>query len=466
MANRDSGPRPSQKRAVDAGSDAFEADERRAVAQARLQRPHIGIDVVGRERLLAKLDEGVSGPLTVITGLPGAGKTVLTATWAERRTPGTTAWLTVDGSETEAVQFWRTVMDAMQATGESALQTLSTPLPVREREFLPALANALDSLTAPVVLVLDDYHELRVPEVSKQLDLLLHLAPEKLRLVIVSRTDPPLSLHRLKLEGQLTEIRTPELAFTVEEAATLLEMAGITLTDEQVSALHERTEGWAAGLRLAALSLVGHADIAELVSTFAGDDGSVADYFVEQVLQQVSPKLRAFMLKTSVVDLITPGLVDALVGRQGGAPELLEQLERSGAFLSRVGQQQLTYRYHVMFRELLRSQLRHSMPDVCLLQHRRAARWYARHGQMATAIRHAIAGEDWDLGANLIAANWLRLVVSGKAGMVVEMITSLPARRSSETPRSHWRSAQRCLSQENASRLRSTSGWPITVRRR
>lgn len=426
MADRASGPRKRQKRAVDAEPHAFDADARRAVAQARLQRPHIGIDVVGRDRLYAKLDEGVGGPLTVVTGLPGAGKTVLTASWAERRTPRTTAWLSVDGSETGAVQFWRTVVDAVQATGDPALQSLSTPLPVRERDFLPEFANVLDTLPAPLVLVLDDYHELRVPEVSTQLDLLLHRAPANLRLVIVSRTDPPLSLHRLNVEGQLTEIRTPELAFTVPEAATLLELAGVGLTTAQVTALHERTEGWAAGLRLAALSLAGHADVAELVSTFAGDDGSVADYFVEQVLRQVSPKLRSFMLKTSIVDLITPGLVDELVGPQGGGVEMLEQLERSGAFLSRVGQQQLTYRYHLMFRELLRSQLQHTMPEACLLQHRRAARWYARHGHRATAIRHAIAGEDWNLGANLIIANWLRLVLGGKAGMVVELISSLP----------------------------------------
>ena len=179
--------------------------------------------------------------------------------------------------------------------------------------------------------------------------------------MIVSRADPRLSLHRLLLEGKLTEIRSADLAFTMSEAAAIFELAGIELTADQLAALHGRTEGWAAGLRLAALSLEGHDNLAEVVRTFAGDDGSVADYFVEQVLQHASPEVRAFMLKTSVVDPMTPGLVDALLGQRVQAGRLLDQLERSGAFISRVG---LTYRYHPMFRELLGSQLRHRMPDV------------------------------------------------------------------------------------------------------
>src|SRR5262249_31007090 len=160
-----------------------------------------------------------------------------------------------------------------------------------------------------LVLVLDDFHELRARGVSEQLDSLIRHAPDNFRLVIVSRIDPRLSLHRLHLEGKLTEVRTADLAFTVSEAAAIFVIAGLELTAAQVAALHHRTEGWAAGLRLAALSLAGQGDVAEVVRTFAGDDGSVADYFVEQVLQHASPEVRTFMLKTSVVDLITPGLV-------------------------------------------------------------------------------------------------------------------------------------------------------------
>jgi LuxR family transcriptional regulator, maltose regulon positive regulatory protein len=419
--------REHPERAVDDGPSAFDADALRTVTQARLSRPHVAADVVERNRLFAILDAGVAGPLTVVTGPPGAGKTVLASAWVERRTqPEAVAWLSVDGSETSPGQFWRAVLDAVQVSGKSELTALAARLLLGEHTFLPELANALDALPAPLVLILDDYHELRATEVNEQLDLLLHHAPEKLRLVIISRTDPPLSLNRLNVEGQLTEIRTPDLAFTVPEAAMMFELAGLKLSPDQVFALHERTEGWAAGLRLAALSLEGQDDNDELVRTFAGDDGSVADYFVEQVLHHVTPELRAFMLKTSVVDLITPGLVDALLDEQCDGAELLEQLERSGAFLSRVGQQQLTYRYHVMFRELLRSQLRHRMPDAFLLQHRRAAHWYAQQGFKVSAIGHSIAGEDWDLAANLIMANWLGLVITGKAAMVTEMIASLP----------------------------------------
>ena len=333
------------------------------------------------------------------------------------------AWLSIDRSETEAVHVWRSLLDAMQLTEEPELRSLTARLPIGERRFLAEFANALSALTHPCVLILDDFQELRAPGVSEQLDSLLRHAPEKLRLVIVSRADPRLSLHRLLLEGKLTEIRSADLAFTMSEAAAIFELAGIELTADQLAALHGRTEGWAAGLRLAALSLEGHDNLAEVVRTFAGDDGSVADYFVEQVLQHASPEVRAFMLKTSVVDPMTPGLVDALLGQRVQAGRLLDQLERSGAFISRVG---FTYRYHPMFRELLGSQLRHRMPDSFFLQHRRAAHWYAQHGLGVLAIRHSIAAKDWDVAANLVTANWLGLLVRGEARTVAELVRSLP----------------------------------------
>jgi len=404
-------------------------------APARVLPPHVGPGIIERGRLFDRLDAGVAGPLTVVTGPPGAGKTALLSTWAERRAQrGRTAWTSVDRSEAEAAQFWSTVIDAVEMTGEPELRSLAADLRVGQHARLPELASALDRTNAPLVLVLDDFHELGAPEVGRQLDSLLRHPPEKLRLVVASRTDPPLSLHRLNLAGDLTEVRTADLAFTLSEATKIFELAGLALRPEQVAALHERTEGWAAGLRLAAMSLDEHDDVAELVSTFAGDDGSVADYFVEQVLRHVSPELRTFMLKTSVVDVMTPGLVDALLGESVDGTELLERLERSGAFLSRVGDHRFAYRYHVMFRELLLSQLRHRMPDAFFLQHRRAARWCAQNGIHAVAIRHAIAAEDWHLAANLVTANWLRLLVAGEAATLIDMITSLPRRTEVRDP--------------------------------
>jgi len=383
--------------------------------------------MVERSRLLARLDAGVAGPLTIVTGPPGAGKTTLVSTWAQRHARSARpAWLSIDRSDTQPAQLWQAVLDAVQIAGDPELRSLAARVQVGEHDFLPELSRALDATSRRLVLILDDFHELGAPDVSRQLDVLLRHPPDRLRLVLVSRTDPPLSLHRLHLEGLLTELRTAELAFTLEEAVVLFERAQLELTDEQAAALHERTEGWAAGLRLAALSLQDRDDVAELVSTFAGDDGSVADYFVEQVLQNVPAELRAFMLKTSTVDSLTPGLVDALLGKHVDGAALLEQLERSGAFLSRVGGQQLTYRYHVMFRELLRTQLRHRMPDVFLLQHRRAARWYAQNGVNALALGHAIAAEDWDLAATLVKTSWLELLVHGEAASLIEMVTSFP----------------------------------------
>ena len=424
VVDQDPGMRASGPVVLVPASEATDPDSLWSVARARLSPPRTQAEIVERNRLFERLDAGVRLPLTVVTGPPGAGKTVLVSRWAERRArSGAAAWLSIDSSEIDDAQFWRSVLDAMQTAGEPGLQSLAARLPVGGPGFLPEFANALSSLATPVVLILDDFHELRAPGVSHQLDSLLRHAPERLRLVIVSRTDPRLSLHRLHLEGKLTEVRTAELAFTVPEAAAIFELAGIELTADQVLALHDRTEGWAAGLRLAALSLEGYAEVAEVVRTFAGDDGSVADYFVEQVLEHASPEVRSFMLKTSVVDVMTPGLVDAMFGQPIESRRLLDQLDRSGAFVTRTG---FTYRYHVMFRELLRSQLRHRMPDTYFLQHRRAARWYAQHRLNVMAIRHSIEAKDWALAASLVTTNWLPLMARGEALTLREMITQLP----------------------------------------
>ncbi len=300
-------------------------------------------------------------------------------------------------------------------------------------EFLPAFANAVSALATPLVLILDDFHELRSPRLSEQLDMLLRHAPDKLRLVIGSRADPQLSLHRLHLEGRMAELRCADLAFTMEEAATMFMIAGLELSSDQVEALHERTEGWAAGLRLAALSLEASDDVDELIRTFTGDERTVADYLVEEVLQRQPDEIRDFMMRTSVVELLTPELADVLTRRSDGA-RILEALERSNAFVSRVGVHGAWYRYHTMFGELLRSQLRHRMPEAFLAQHGIAARWYAKSALNVQATRHAVAGGDWELAADVLGTGWLELLVRGEAQGVADLIASLPAQLLARKP--------------------------------
>ena len=382
--------------------------------------------VVERARLFDMLDVGAQGRLTVVTGPAGAGKTLLVSTWASgRRLPGRAAWLTLDRSDGRPAQFWSVASAALNAAGIVGLDELSAQTRFDDEEFPVSFANAVDALENPLVLILDDYHELHSPTVTRQLDAIVRHAPEKLRLVLISRADPPLSLHRLRLEGHLTEVRTADLAFTVAEATTLFALAGLNLSADQISALQERTEGWVAGLRLAALSLEGREDPDSLINTYAGDEGAVADYLVEEVLHHQPEAIREFMLETSVVDVISPELADALTERSDGA-RVLDQLERSGAFVSRIGEPGEWYRYHGMFGDLLRSQLRHWMPEAFARQHGRAARWYARQGLNVPATRHALSAEDWKLAANLLATGWLDLLVRGESAAVAELIASLP----------------------------------------
>jgi len=333
-----------------------------AVALSRLVPPRLSPGTVQRARLAALLDAATSRPLTVVTGSAGAGKTTLMSAWAhERDQPGTTAWLAVDRADSRPAQFWAAAIDAVLAAGEKGLNSLRSGDLLEGDEFVPAFANAISRLKAPLVLILDDFQQLRAPGVSEQLDALLRHPPDNLRLALVSRSDPRLSLHRLRLEGHLAELRSADLAFTFDEAAALFEQADLELTADQVRGLHERTEGWVAGLRLAALSLQSSDDADELIRTFAGDERTVADYLVEEVLQRQPEEVRDFMLRTSVVDVISPNLADALTRRADGAL-MLDRLERSNAFVSCVDELGPWYRYHGMFRELLASQLRHRMP--------------------------------------------------------------------------------------------------------
>ncbi|HEY1567071.1 MAG TPA: AAA family ATPase, partial [Solirubrobacteraceae bacterium] len=398
------------------------------IAAARCSAPHLAGDIIERGELFDVLDRGVQGPLTLITGPPGAGKTTLLSAWvARRRLPGVVAWLSVDAGDTEPARFWSAVIEAVDRAGEPQLEPLLGRLGLDGYDFLRALTATLATRSTPLVLIFDDLHELGALHVQEQLDALLRHPQPMLRLVIASRADPHLSLPRLRLQGRMTELRGADLALTVQEAGCMFAMAGLTLGTEQVAALHARTEGWVAGLRLATLLLqaTDDVDVDEMVQTFAGDERSVADYLVEEVLQRQPARIREFMLRTSVVDSLGGELADALTGRSDGA-WTLDALERSNAFISRVGEAPGIYRYHRMFGELLRSQLRHRMSDLMVRQHRLAARWYAKQGALPDAARHALAAGDCALAGNVLATSWPELLVRGDSPVAGALIRSLP----------------------------------------
>jgi LuxR family maltose regulon positive regulatory protein len=383
---------------------------------------------VQRPELFDRLDHGMQGPLTLVTGPAGAGKTLLLSSWlVARPQTGPVAWLALEPADARPGRFWNALLKLVQLATAGELPPVRGPADDIDDDFVAGLSGAVQTLRQPVTVVLDDFEQLRSQLVIESLDRFLRSPQRGLRLVIASRLDPGLSLQRLRLAGQLTELRSSDLALRPDEAGRLFELHGLELTTEQVAKLQERTEGWVGGLTLAALSLRGHPDPDAFVRTFAGDERTVADYLIEEVLHHQPVAVRDFLLRTSVVDELEPDLADALTGRKDGA-QALRLLERSNAFLLPLDEHQQRYRYHPMFQELLRSQLRYRMPDAFTLEHRRAARWFAAHGMAATAVRHAVAAGDVTAAAELVCEHWLSLIVHGEGQELADWVDGLAPR--------------------------------------
>lgn len=381
-----------------------------------------------RPDLFDVLDAGRRDLLTLVTGPPGAGKTLLLSSWLrERPSAGPVAWLSLEPSDGRPIRFWREVVDSLGAVTGRELGPPQGLTDTIGDEFLAWLGATVDALPVAVTVVLDDFEQLHSRLVTESLDRFLRFPQNGLRLIIASRIDPGLSLQRLRLDRRLTELRSSDLALSVDEARQLFELSELALTDEQVAMLHERTQGWAGGLSLAALSLHDHPDPAGFVRSFTGDERTVADYLVEEVLHQQSGEMHDFMLRTSVVDDLEPDLAAALTGHDD-AGRLLVALEHSNGFLLPLDACRRHYRYHPMFLELLRGQLRYRMPDAYALQHRRAARWFAARGCPATAVRHAVAAGDVTSAAELVADHWLSLVVHGEAAELSGWVDGLSSR--------------------------------------
>jgi LuxR family maltose regulon positive regulatory protein len=315
--------------------------------------PAITGGIVARRDLFARLGEAAR--ITLVSGPAGSGKTLLLQSWidaagiAERA-----AWLPVRGTEGEPEQFWLALARALRGTraGSALVRPLSAAPNLDGGEVAEWLLTDLASLTQRIWLVIDDLHELRSTETLRQLELLLLRAPDQLRLVLATRHDLPLGLHRLRLEGQLTEIRAADLRFTSAEARELLEAAGLRLPDTAIALLHARTEGWAAGLRLAALSLAGHPDPERFAAEFAGSERTVAEYLLAEVLERQSEPVRRLLLRTSLLDRVSGDLADLLTGGSDGE-RILHDLERANAFVVSLDARRSWFRYHQLFADLL-----------------------------------------------------------------------------------------------------------------
>ena len=349
--------------------------ERHALLATKLHVPGPRPGFVARPRLMGAL----GGELVLMCARAGFGKTALLANWL-RSGDRPVAWLSLDAGDNDPVRFWRHVVAALDRA-QPGISEQVAPLgpPVSGCEGLvTAIINELAAQPAEsaIVLVLDDYHLVDAPPVHASLAFLLEHLPPGLHLVLASRSDPPLPLARLRASGQLSELRTSDLRFTAEEASALLrEVAGPVLPDAAVTALAARTEGWAAGLQLAALSLRGRPDVAGFVAAFSGSHRYILDYLTGEVLDGQPEQVREFLLETSVLERLNGGLCDAVTGRDDGQA-MLERAEQAGLFLMPLDEVRGWWRYHQLFADLLRVRLQQERPGRVAALHRAAAAWY------------------------------------------------------------------------------------------
>jgi LuxR family transcriptional regulator, maltose regulon positive regulatory protein len=382
--------------------------------------------IVSRPGLFARL--GTSARVTVVTAPAGSGKTVLLRSWigavglADR-----VAWVSVEAGERDPQLFWASVTNALRQTARGAelVRLVSAAPDLDGWLIVEQLLEDLAPLVGRLWLVVDDVHELGSSEALRQLELLVMRAPPGLRFVLSARRDVRLGLHRLRLEGGLEEIRGSDLRFSVNEARELFAASEVGLPESALTVLHERTEGWAAGLRLAALSLAGHPDPARFAGEFSGAERTVAEYLLAEVLDRQPEDVRRLLLRTSILERVNGELADLLTGDTGGERVLLD-LERIGAFTASLDTARTWFRYHQMFADLLRLELRRAEPNEVARLHRAAAGWLARHGDQVGAVRHALATRDWEVAARLLADYWPGLYLGGQAAVVHDLLAGFP----------------------------------------
>jgi len=364
--------------------------------------PSIPDWLIERPRIDRLIAAGARGSITTVTGPPGAGKTMALAMWAaSSQAEGMTAWVTIDDHDNQPKVFWSYVLEALRRSGVPVPRALTATARryAVDHEFLLRFASLMAAQDPPVVLVLDDAHLLTGAKVLDGLAYVLKHAAPGLRLVVASRMDPLLPLHRYRLTGELTEVRASDLAFTVPESCRLVAQHGIGLSAESLESLTRRAEGWAAVLRLAAISMGGHADPDQFVKELVAEDSAVAGYLVEEVLNAQPPPVRTFLLRTSILDRISEELADEVAG-EGSDAAVLPDLAHVNALVQR--DEGGWYRYHSLFAAVLRLKLRREDPGRLQDLHLRAAGWLRRNGYLAEAVRHAASAGDWELAARTV----------------------------------------------------------------
>jgi len=384
--------------------------------------------LIDRGDLLAALDRASARKVTIISAPAGSGKTSLLRTWADRPDQARRlAVVRVRRDQHDAQDFWLALLDAVRlacgpASGsESPAATPDFNAPAMADRVLSELAGARSDIT----LVIDDLHELNSPATLAQLTRLLTNLPAGVHAVLTTRRDLRLGLHQLRLAGELAEIRAADLRFTERDTRELLAASGVALSEAGAALLHQRTEGWAAGLRLAALSLAGHPDPERFVAEFSGTDRAVAEYLLGEMLDRQPPDVQDLLLRTSLLDRVNGELADLLTGRPGSERILLD-LEDANAFVVSLDPGRTWFRYHHLFGDLLRLQLRRTMDEEMPALHRRAAGWFSEHGEVLDAIRHTQAAGDWHDAARLLADHSFSLTLDGYAQTIRALVRAFP----------------------------------------
>ena len=392
--------------------------------------------LIDRGDLLAALDRAAAGKVTIISAPAGSGKTSLLRAWADR--PGQAnriAVLQVQRDQNDAQQFWLALLSAIR-DGSATPSQVEPPAATPEfngRAMVDRVLSELADHQRPLIVVIDDLHELHSQEALALLTSLLVNLPAHVHTILATRRDLRLGLHRLRLAGELAEIRAADLRFTQRETRKLLDASGIALSEAGAALLHQRTEGWAAGLRLAALSMAGHPDPERFVAEFSGSDRTVAEYLLAEMLERQPDDVQQLLLRTSLLDRVNGELADRLTGHPGSDRILLE-LEDANAFVVSLDPERTLFRYHHLFGDFLRLELRRTLPEEVPALHRKAAAWFAEHGEVVEAIRHTQAAGDWPVAARLLADHSFSLTLDGQAQTIQVLLRAFPLGAPADDP--------------------------------
>jgi len=430
--------RPDDPKGLDGGDSMITSIE--TWRELHLEQPivrDLSVDrgLVYRDALLEMLDQAVNKRVTVISAPAGSGKTSLLRAWAERSTSlPHVAFVTVDRDERDAQRFWSAVLGAIRSSTTSTdAQTQPASAALDGDELVDAVVSEFAGQVEPVVLIIDDLHELRSADAIAQFERLLAVLPSSAGVVLSSRRDPSIRLHSFRLAGEMAEIRAGDLRFSERETRELLAASGIGLSADGAAALHRRTEGWAAGLRLAVISLSRHADPERFVAEFSGTDRAIGEYLMAEMLERQPSEVQSMLLRTSLVDRVNGELADLLAGRRGSERMLLN-LEDANAFVVSLDAQRTWFRYHHLLADFLRLELRRRSADEVPDLHRRAARWFADQGEVIESVRQTGAAGDWHDAARLVADHSCRWVLDGQAGTISAVLRWFPKGASADHP--------------------------------